>query len=245
MRWYTYFSTVESTNQWLKVKLREEKNLPEGYVVRAGFQEAGRGQGANRWESERGRNLLFSVLLRPDHIDIGKQFLLSQMIALAILTTLRRLLPEEKDAFTVKWPNDIYWNDKKLGGILIENVVQGAVIKASVIGVGLNINQKIFYSDAPNPVSLRLISGSCHRVVGVMKGILSTLFESYSLDPEVLQSNFAASLYRKEGFHSFYSDEKGRFEAAIVRVEEDGRLVLKEKTGTESGFYFKEVQFLI
>lgn len=243
MRQYLYLKAVESTNQWLKTKLREE-NLPEGFVVRTGFQEAGRGQGSNRWESERGANLLFSLLLRPEHIAIEKQFILSQLIALAILKTISILVPDEKDAFSVKWPNDIYWNNRKLGGILIENVVQGSVLKACVIGVGLNVNQSSFYSDAPNPVSLRRITGKRHRLMNLMHGIRYHLFEYYSCDSEFIQAEYARSLYRREGFHPFYSDAKGRFEAEIVRVEADGRLVLNDKTGTESGFYFKEVQFV-
>jgi BirA family biotin operon repressor/biotin-[acetyl-CoA-carboxylase] ligase len=243
-RLYKYVAVVDSTNQWMKNKL-SEGGLPEGFVVRAGFQEAGRGQGTNRWESERGRNLLFSVLLRPEHIPIASQFLLSQLISLAIVTTLHQLFPDEKNSFSVKWPNDIYWNDRKLGGILIENVLQGNRIKSCVIGVGLNINQMKFCSDAPNPVSLRQVSGRRHRVVNVMQGILYHLFEFYTCEPEFVRSEYARWLYRREGVHLFYSAGMGRFEAAIVRVDDDGRLVVKEKTGAESGFYFKEIQFLV
>jgi BirA family biotin operon repressor/biotin-[acetyl-CoA-carboxylase] ligase len=244
MRKYVYLRVVESTNQWLKARIREE-NLPEGFVVRAGFQEAGRGQGSNRWESERGRNLLCSVLLRPEHIPVGSQFLLSQLIALAILNTLRQLVPLQRDTFSVKWPNDIYWNDRKLGGILIENIIQGGLIKASILGVGININQKKFYSDAPNPVSLLQLTGNRHRVVNVMNGILFHLFDLYQQPAEVIQTAYHAALYRREGFHRFYSVGNGYFEAQILRVEDDGRLVVKEKTGAESGFYFKEVQFIV
>lgn len=241
---YRYLAVVDSTNQWMKTRLREAV-LPEGFVVRAGYQEAGRGQGTNRWESERGRNLLFSVLLRPEHIPVSSQFVLSQLISLAIVHTLHQLLPDDKDAFTVKWPNDIYWNDRKLGGILIENVLQGGCIKSCVIGVGLNINQTTFYSDAPNPVSLKQLSGHRHRIKNVMHGILHHLFEIYSCEADAIRAGYARLLYRREGFHPFYSDGKGRFEASIVRVDDDGRLVLKEKTGDESGFYFKEVRFLV
>lgn len=244
MRMYLYLKEVESTNLWLKEKIRRE-NLPEGFVVRADFQVAGRGQGTNRWESERGRNLLCSVLLRPEHIPVGSQFVISQLTALAILKTLRQLVPLHKDAFSVKWPNDIYWNDRKLGGILIENIVQGGVIKASVLGIGINVNQKYFYSDAPNPVSLLQLSGNRHRVVTLMHGIFTHLFDLYQQPIEVIQTEYMASSYRREGFHPFFSDAKGRFEARIVRVDDDGQLVLKEKTGAESGFYFKEVQFIV
>ena len=238
-----YISSSDSTNRLLKAKLRE-KFLPEGFVVRTDFQESGRGQGSNSWESEKGKNLLFSILLRPDHIPVGSQFLISQMVALAALNALQQMAPDEASAFTVKWPNDIYWNNKKIGGILIEHILQGNVITATIAGIGLNVNQQVFRSDAPNPVSLRMITGRTHRRKLLLELFKFHFFRLYTDDSdEQIRSAYDRSMYRRLGFHSFYSEEKGSFEAAIDRVENDGRLVVKEKTGQESGFYFKEVVF--
>jgi len=242
---YNYIAQTDSTNRMLKALLRE-KHLPEGFVVRTNYQEAGRGQGSNSWESERGRNLLFSVLLRPVHVAVDEQFILSQIVALAIRRSLQELLPEEAEAFSLKWPNDVYWNNRKLGGILIENSLRGGKITECIIGIGLNINQLHFSSDAPNPVSLRQISGRRHHLMEVLRIILQPLFEYYtSCDYTALRREYAQSLYRREGYHFFSAPEKGRFEACITRVEADGRLVLKEKTGQESGYYFKEVEFVM
>ena len=176
---YTYIAETDSTNRLLKALLRDQP-LPEGTVVRSGYQLAGRGQGSNRWESQKGRNLLCSILLRPIHVAIEEQFILSQMVALAILRSLQEALPEEATAFNLKWPNDIYWNNRKLGGILIENSLRGSAITECIIGIGLNINQLQFCSDAPNPVSLRQISGRQHRVMELLKSIHHHLFEYYN-----------------------------------------------------------------
>ena len=115
------------------------------WVVTTEFQSSGRGQGTNTWESERGKNLLFSVLCHPVWIPITGQFILSEAIALAI----RDALAVYDSHFTIKWPNDIYWNDKKICGILIENTLGGGHIKDCILGVGLNVNQNAFHSDAP------------------------------------------------------------------------------------------------
>ncbi len=242
---YTYVAETDSTNRLMKSLLRDQPH-PEGFVVRSGYQLEGRGQGSNRWESQSGRNLLVSVLLRPAHVAVNEQFILSQMVALAIHRSLQELLPEEATAFSLKWPNDIYWNNRKLGGILIENSLRGGEITECIIGIGLNINQTTFYSDAPNPVSLRQISGQRYRLMEVLHIILEHLFEYYTLaESSTIRNEYAQALYRREGFHLYSSPEKGQFEACIIRVEADGQLVLKEKTGQESGYYFKEVEFVL
>lgn len=243
--YYSYIPSVDSTNRVLKSLLREQE-LPEGFVLRTDFQESGRGQGSNCWESQKGKNLLVSILLRPEHIVISDQFIISQLTALSILTTLKVLLPEQARAFTLKWPNDIYWNDRKLGGILIENILRGNRISACIIGIGLNINQQEFHSDAPNPVSLQQITGCNHARMMVLHHLMDQLMKLYhTTDESVIRDDYFRSLYRREGYFRYCEVESGReFEAFIVKVETDGRLVLKEKTGEVSGFYFKEVQFI-
>lgn len=242
---YMFVNQTDSTNRLMKSLLRDQ-HLPEGFVVRSGYQLEGRGQGSNRWESQPRRNLLFSVLLRPVQVAVDEQFILSQMVALAIHRSLQELLPEEAAAFSLKWPNDIYWNNRKLGGVLIENSLRGGKITECIVGIGLNINQTTFNSDAPNPVSLRQISGRRHRLMEVLKTILHHLFEIYTqADYAAIRSDYAHALYRREGYHPYYAPEKGQFDACIVKVEADGRLLLKEKTGQESGYYFKEVEIVL
>jgi len=149
-----YVKQTESTNA-LCWDMNREKALPEGFVVYTDFQSAGKGQPGNSWESAEGKNLLFSMVLHPLHVPMNELFILSELVSVAIKRALDMYSPD----ITVKWPNDIYTGDKKLAGILIENSLQGTKIKTVVVGIGLNVNQKEFVSDAPNPVSLMQIIG--------------------------------------------------------------------------------------
>ena len=138
-----------STNDYL-AQLCKESKAKEFYTVMADIQTKGKGQRGNSWESEAGKNLTFSIVLYPTALEAPKQFCLSMLAALAC----HEALDNYTNGFSIKWPNDIYWKDKKIGGILIENELEGEYIVQSIIGIGLNINQEVFYSDAPNPVSL-------------------------------------------------------------------------------------------
>ena len=143
-----------STNSLIRDLMAMEK-LAEGSVAVADFQTAGRGQVGNKWESERGRNLTFSVIVYPEHLPANRQFLISQISALSVKETLDYYV----DEVTVKWPNDIYWCDKKICGMLIENELAGNRMFDSIVGIGINLNQWEFRGDAPNPVSLCQIIG--------------------------------------------------------------------------------------
>jgi BirA family biotin operon repressor/biotin-[acetyl-CoA-carboxylase] ligase len=241
---YKYIKETDSTNVLMK-ELIWTADIPEGFVVRSDYQTKGKGQGANKWESEKGKNLLFSVLLQPEGIPVENQFLISQFVSLGIIDALRGLSPVAGAGFTVKWPNDIYWHDQKIAGILIENTWQGRKITSSVIGVGINVNQKHFCSDAPNPVSLYQIFRKKFSRKTLLKTILSAIEGYYiHIDAEQIRNKYHHSLYRKEGLHLFRS-ENHVFDAEIMGVEADGRLMLKEKTGKISGYYFKEVEFVL
>ena len=142
----------------------------------------------------------------------------------------------------IKWPNDIYYGEKKLCGILIEHRLQGNVIKDSVVGIGINVNQEVFVSDAPNPVSLRQIVGheiDCERLLHAFLGILPE-----ALQREHLATDYRQRLFRKEGLHR-YEDAVGGFEATIDDVLEDGRLQLVDAEGHQRIYAFKEVKFII
>ena len=144
-----HIAKADSTNGYLNALCEKEK-VSELTTVVADFQTAGRGQRGNSWESEYGKNLMFSFVLYPTFLEARKQFLLSQIASLAVKETLDLYIGD----VSIKWPNDIYWKDKKICGMLIENDLMGIHISQSIAGVGININQKEFHSSAPNPISI-------------------------------------------------------------------------------------------
>lgn len=235
---YHYLRQTHSTNALLWEMIRE-KSLPEGFTVQTDFQTAGKGQTGNSWESDAGKNLLFSVVLYPQRVAVENQFIISQLVSLAI----KEALDDYVDNITVKWPNDIYWYDKKIGGILIENSLQGSKIKTVIIGIGLNVNQKEFLSTAPNPVSLLQITRKRQNrkllLVKIIRNILN-LYQELNIDK--IRAEYAASLYRSDGFYTF-SAENETFKAKIIAIKRDGQLELETESGIQKGYYFKEVQF--
>jgi len=235
-----FIAQTHSTNDLLKALMRE-RTLPEGFVVRAAFQTAGKGQAGNSWESANGENLLFSLLLYPVRIKVEQQFVISQLVSVAIKQTLDKYV----DDITVKWPNDIYWKDKKLGGILIENSLQNSGIKSTIIGIGINVNQQVFLSCAPNPVSLSQITGKQYDEEMLMDEIRWNIQGLYArLNPVAIRMEYGELLYRKSGFHCYKTDEE-TFHAEIVAVHPNGQLELETESGERRCFYFKEVQFVI
>lgn len=236
-----HISETESTNRWLR-----ERNVFEGdgaepdMVVVADFQTAGRGCGTNSWESERGSNLLFSILLHPKGVKANQQFLISEIIALALAETIAKRVGE---GVSIKWPNDIYWHDRKLCGILIEHRLSGDTIAESIIGVGLNVNQTVFVSNAPNPVSLKQITGLETDRMELLEEVMAQVVQGTQGMQSVHQC-FLEWLYRREGFHR-YSDKDGEFEASLSTVRPDGTLVLTDRTGRQREYAFKEVQYII
>lgn len=235
-------SDISSTNDFLRHYLPKEKK--EMVLVTTDFQENGRGQTGNHWESERGKNLLFSLLLHPKSIKANRQFILSQAIALSI----KEALSPFTGGVVIKWPNDIYWQHKKMGGILIENSLQGAYVEQCIIGVGLNINQQLFKSDAPNPISLCKVVGEEVEIRFVLADIIHRFKGYYASiqrgETAGIANAYEQSLYNKEGEHA-YIDEGGRFEASIERVEPTGHLQLRDTSGKIRRYAFKEVRHII
>ena len=215
---------TDSTNRYL-AQLCDREPVSEYTTVRADYQTAGKGQRGNTWESERGKNLLFSFVLYPTFLEARRQFLLSQLTALAVTEALELWT----DNIRIKWPNDIYWKEKKICGLLIENELSAEGIARSIIGIGLNVNQEIFHSDAPNPVSLRQITGLEENPMEVLTYILTytrRFYEDLRQDEDGAMASLIArqyhlSLFRREGWHP-YEDATGRFMARLLRVEEDG-----------------------
>ena len=236
-----FVKSTPSTNDLLK-ELARKADYPEGFCVFTDFQTAGKGQQGNKWEAEQRKNLLFSLIIYPSHVSIDGQFIISQLISLALKKTLDLYVDNVK----IKWPNDIYWKDKKLGGILIENSLQGNAIKYSVIGVGLNINQITFPQEIPNPVSLKQITEKTYRRKTVLKNIRENFIKLYQeTTSEAIKAEYAESLYHNDGFYDYTLPNGESFSAKIRCVKDDGQLLLETSAGEVKGFYFKEVQFVV
>lgn len=234
MEWeIIHIAETDSTNRWLR-----ERGGEGDMVVVADYQTAGKGQGTNSWESERGKNLLFSVLYHPQRIPANRQFYISMAVSLAIADALGEHIGD----VSIKWPNDIYWRNAKICGILIENRLLGQTIRDSIIGVGVNVNQRQFHSNAPNPVSLWQIHGHETDLELLLQSILDK-FTLY-INKKEIKTQYLHQLYRRKGFHP-YADKEGSFMAEIVDVEDDGHLLLCDDNGQQRRYAFKEVSFVI
>ncbi len=235
--------STDSTNLYIRRHIGKGDPLPDMFIVYADEQTAGRGQKGNSWESEAGKNIIFSLLCHPSFVSPAHQFILSQCIALAIAETLG----EYTDDITVKWPNDIYWKNKKISGTLIECDLQGSRISNCIIGSGININQTVFLSDAPNPVSLKMITGKDYDTLSVLQQVIDRFQHYYSLAREgkdtTIAETYMRNLYRRNCFHK-YEDTTGVFTAQIHSIEPSGHLVLQTPDGTLRRYEFKEVKFL-
>lgn len=237
------YKSLDSTNTKLK-ELLEQKNLPEFSAVITTNQTAGRGQIGNIWESEENKNLTFSILLYPHFLNVQKQFRLSQMVTTAISDALKNYIPEIK----IKWPNDIYVGEKKLAGILIENTLSGSTITSTIIGVGLNVNQEVFLSSAPNPVSMRMLTGRDFDNETIFLQIRQALFMRYIYwmghGFRAIKKDYFKLLYRNDGFYMF-KDDNGEFSAKIDSIQESGHLLLTDLSGNQRIYAFKEVSFVL
>jgi len=232
---------VDSTNRFLKEMDSYDENALT--IAVADYQTAGKGQGSHSWEGEAGKNLLFSMMACPRWVPVRQQFLLSEAGALAI----KDALDTYTDGITLKWPNDVYWNDKKISGTLIETSIDSKGIKRCIFGIGININQMEFKSDAPNPVSLAQVLGHEVDREEVLQKIIEAFEKYYELlrraDYMDVSGIYHLALYRRKGFH-WYEDKDGKFEGAFVEVEDDGHLILHDKQGVIRSYAFGEVKFL-
>ena len=258
MEWkIIHIDETDSTNRWLKEGLAADdsgltqtmvdvgvrKSLLSSAAINialvADYQTAGRGCGTNTWESERGKNLLFSILIHPVDLPANRQFLVSMTMANSIAKVVSKYVKN----VSIKWPNDIYVGDSKLCGMLIENRLKGSTIKDSIIGVGLNVNQLRFVSDAPNPISLANLTGREFDRDQLLQELLQAFDEEWE-DINGVRSRYLEQLYRRTGSYR-YRDSLGEFLAELVTVEEDGHLVLRNTDEYSHKYAFKEVQFII
>ena len=256
-----------------------EEDYPNLFTVYTFRQTAGRGQAGNAWESEPGKNLSFSTLVHIHTIEEASR--LNLLVPLAVVRVLlkvkgpqrsrssgaqcRKERSKVKEEFTIKWPNDIYWGDKKVAGLLNENVIIGNRIVYAVAGIGVNVNQTQFLSGAPNPVSLKQITGQTYELEPMIDAIVAEMEQLLPLlqDYEALKREYMAHLYRKTGFHLYVEREVSTaptmiaqadktneekhtpFLAEIADIDDFGRLVLRTETGELKTYHFKEIRFVI
>ena len=214
-------------------------------VATATHQTAGRGQGTNRWESEAGKNLLLSILTSPTSVPADRQFVLSMAGALALRAALCRYTGH----ISLKWPNDIYWRDRKISGTLIETAIQGKTIRRCIYGIGLNVNQQVFRSDAPNPVSLYNITGRETPLQELRDLVLSHFAAYYRRATEGafddIAGEYNAALYRRDGFHAYQDVASGTvFSARLEHIGTDGLLRLVDTCNCHRVYSLKEVKFV-
>lgn len=211
-------------------------------------QTAGRGQRGNSWEAEAGMNITMSILLEPRWVKASEQFSISEAVSLAIVDELRPLIGSSGDV-AIKWPNDIYVGNKKICGILIENALLGNGIMRSVIGIGINVNQSLFLSDAPNPISLNMITGNvfdCEALAHRVAERVVNYVELLQTNTASLHERYCESLWRGEGLYPYRDVASGNvFEACISNIGPMGHITLTDNKGVDHVYAFKEVESII
>jgi BirA family transcriptional regulator, biotin operon repressor / biotin---[acetyl-CoA-carboxylase] ligase len=238
-----FFENLPSTNTHA-ANLLKKINLPEGTIIYTNYQSAGRGYTGNKWESEDGKNLLISIVLFPTFINPSDQFLISMTISLGICDFIMRFITD----CSIKWPNDIYVNNDKIAGILIESTVTSDQIEYTIAGIGLNINQEKFLSNAPNPVSLKLLSGLNYDLAACLNKLGTDLDKRYKQliagNSRMIKEEYISRLYRLNKWCNF-RDIRGIYTGKILAVGDYGRLSIEKQNGEKSEYSFKEIEFIL
>ncbi len=235
--------SVSSTNEYAREMLRD--GTPDnGTVIITAEQTKGKGYGNNAWFSQSGKNLTFTIILYPGFLSANQQFLISKVISLGITDYLCQYL----DDVSIKWPNDIYVDNSKIGGILIENDLIGSEMKNSVVGVGLNINQQYFPEELPNPVSLLHVMECTFSLKEELNKLVRSLDRRYRMlkDKNIdrIHRDYHNKLYRLGDYYPFRKGEEV-FRARIIGVTDFGQLILESEHGKTMEFDFKEVEFVL
>lgn len=238
---YLQFDELPSTNDYA-LELLAKSKPPEGIVIRAASQSAGRGQFGSQWESQVGKNLLISIILYPNWLPASEQFRLSEATALAVWETINHALSSEKPAkalpkVRIKWPNDLCIGNRKAGGILIQNSIKGERLESTVIGIGLNINQLEFPEALPNATSLARTSGLTFDPDAVAERLFACLERRYLQlkqgQSEAIRTDYHAHLLGLGAVRSFARPDGTRFQGIIQGVAADGHLLLEGPNGIE------------
>lgn len=235
-----HFDKLASTNDEAV-----KPSYAEGDIVWADVQSAGRGQRGHKWESREGENITFSAIFEPTFLPATKQFLLSEVVALAVVDALRYYGVGAR----IKWTNDIYVGDRKLAGILIEHKLSGINISRTIAGIGLNVNQLEFSADLPNPVSMRQITRLELDCREVLERVAEKLMERYEMlrrgEEQQLQADYHELLYRRDALHWYFLPDGKAFRGTIRGVEPSGALIVENEKGEQRSYLFKEIEFSV
>ncbi|MDD2381811.1 MAG: biotin--[acetyl-CoA-carboxylase] ligase [Mariniphaga sp.] len=234
---------TDSTNNYA-MRLIDQGKVVDQTVVLSSYQQSGKGQQGNSWESSPGLNLLSTIIVYPDFLSPGMQFYLSKIVSLALVDWLRR----ETTEVAVKWPNDLFVGQKKIAGILIETSIQGNQLLWAVIGIGLNLNQEVFSPEIPNPVGLKYLTRKDYDVYATglqVRDHFSHWYEKLKCGYfEEIDRSYIQTLFRYNEWAT-YAKAGHIFEARILGVGEFGKLMLEDRSGIITENYFKEIEFVI
>lgn len=231
--------TVDSTNNYLKT-LTKSDQLEEGTVILAAYQTKGKGQGVNTWHSSPGLNILLSILFKPS-LMVSNHFMISEFISLGIIDILK----DYEIHCSIKWPNDIYYNDQKIAGILIENSISGKSISQSIAGIGLNINETEFPASIPNPVSMKLILNESQNVTIIAERLIPKLINRYKMlgtSVNSLHEEYLQLLYKKNHLTTFHTISDS-FQGKIIDVLKSGELIVLKENGQIGKYLHGDIHY--
>jgi BirA family biotin operon repressor/biotin-[acetyl-CoA-carboxylase] ligase len=235
---------VDSTNTYAEKLIRLEE-IPEGTVIVASEQTAGKGQGDNRWVTQPGKNLTLTIVLHPRFLPAEDQFFLNMAVSLGIARFVKSLV--HGDNVTIKWPNDIYYEHLKLGGVLINHFLGGSTLDTTVVGIGININQTEFDSSLPNPTSIQTITGQSTNLEKALTDLFNEVLGQYTglvnNDTDNIRVEYLNNLLGFCVARNFMVDGK-TIRGTIREVDTFGRLVVQMEDGSKESYAHKEIEYL-
>ncbi len=239
---FTILESVDSTNNYAMAMVK--KGLATGdEAVFAMEQTSGKGRRGKSWQSEKGENIILTIMAEMQWLPVQQQFQVSIAVALGCVAFFSKYI---KESIKIKWPNDIFINDRKAGGVLIENVIQGSLWQWAIIGVGININQLVFDPEILNAVSLKQVTGKNYDVVQLSAELHEIILSKVD---ELEKGNFTKLFeeYNEKlfGRNKIVKLKKGNivFETTIIGVSQSGELITKD--ALERRFGFDEVEWFI
>ncbi len=240
---YIHLEQIDSTNAYLQRQQSEHDT--HNWVVSTDEQTAGKGMGSNGWESEVGKNLTFSLALDMGFLPAERQFLLSEAVPLGIIEVLDTLLPSEK--LSIKWPNDIYFENRKLAGILINSTIKANMMDVSIIGIGLNVNQMQFQDWPTHPISLKMVTGKEYDLKPLLEQIAERILikvQQLQSTPTSIEKDYLKRLFRYRTWAD-YEVEGKVLRLFMTGIDSFGRLQLLDTENKPYCFDIKEIRFII
>lgn len=240
---YLHLAQTDSTNAYLQRKQADTDIC--NWVVSADEQTAGKGMGSNDWESEKGKNLTFSMALDMGFLPAERQFLLSEAVPLGVVEVLDTVLPPEK--LSIKWPNDIVFDGQKLAGILINSTIKANLMDVSIIGIGLNVNQMQFQDWPTRPISLKQITGMDYDLRPLMEQLAKHILikvEQLKSSPAAIKQEYLKRLFRYRTWADYEVGGKV-LRLLMTGIDEFGRLQLIDEQQNAHCYEIKQIKFVL